>query len=516
MTLGQIKVEEFLSDVEGEVYGELEADAKDRYYEAEYDWDQDPDSSDHLLISKSDGTGDTFKMPKAIDLDRSLTSFFGFYSGDGAKGAEDKDDLGRVNPSVSVSQIQPNLIRFTVTHLRILFPGSIRFVYSLGEDSALFMAGEGEEALREWYDGSIPEPPSLTKVCPDPNRYDKEYVEQERSSQDNARRDLAFYHFHKDAMQSILETQKKEELATVGITPDSPDRVTASLRRPYKKGAREPGGSSRSDELHVGGVNGAGELFLKIMSEIEDSIFRDDDISTGGLVEWRRIPSQLGSSVNVASFFNSHPYGQINGERPELEAHGPDSIKGKWKYSRWLPLSRELTLNPLWCYTSGLYLAEGTTSKDVFFSMYRERPSNMALSFTSSEGKSMELLLRALSNLFKDEDCLHTWKLKVGSQYFPELVVVGLKNGVPVLRGGQTGQGKLRTMEISLELKQWALQVAPALEKYEHKYSHVEPTGAGVPRIDFSASSTLSRWYFPLLMFCVFGPLFSDPERDFS
>jgi hypothetical protein len=67
-------------------------------------------------------------------------------------------------------------------------------------------------------------------------------------------------------------------------------------------------------------------------------------------------------------------------------------------------------------------------------------------------------------------------------------------------------------MEISLAVKDWALQVAPVLEQYKQKYTHVEPTGAGVPRIDFSASSTLCRWYFPLVVYATFGQIFSDPN----
>ena len=126
------------------------------------------------------------------------------------------------------------------------------------------------------------------------------------------------------------------------------------------------------------------------------------------------------------------------------------------------------------------------------------------------------LTLRALQQLFPSQDCVAGWKLKVGSQYFPELVVVGLKNAVPMLRGGNSGDGKLRTMEISLETKDWALNVAPAMIPYQEKFSHVEPTGAGVPRIDFWASSALCKWYFSLVMYAVFGNTVSDPVSEFT
>jgi hypothetical protein len=94
-----------------------------------------------------------------------------------------------------------------------------------------------------------------------------------------------------------------------------------------------------------------------------------------------------------------------------------------------------------------------------------------------------------------------------------------------MLRGGASGDGKLRTVEISLSIKQWGLDVAdapfegsePSLlhRHYADRYSHVEPTGAGVARIDFWASSSLCRWYFPLIMYTVFGTIIPDPYTGF-
>ena len=94
--------------------------------------------------------------------------------------------------------------------------------------------------------------------------------------------------------------------------------------------------------------------------------------------------------------------------------------------------------------------------------------------------------------------------------------MIGLKNGVPMLRGGRSGDGKLRTMEISTALKPWALDTAPALIPFEDKFSHVEPTGAGLARLDFSASPTLCKWFFPLLMFATFGDTVEDPSEAFT
>jgi len=512
MILGSIHIKDFLEKTKGEVYGTIFSDAKDRYYTASYEWETTPD--DHLIVSRK-GSTNTVKLPQVIELDESLVAFLGLYCGDGAKGSEDSRQPGLLHPNISFSQREPNLIRFAVRHFKRIFP-TARFTYSLGEDSVLFMAGEGLKALEDYYQGQPPSTPPLSQVRPNLSLADRRYLKETRRRQENPEADLAFYYQHKVAMETILVEQKQQYIAESGIDLSPDDRVTASLRRPYKKGAREPGGSSRSDETHVGGVAGVGELFLKMLHELETSILEDSPVSSQGLIRWRDAPSRVGQVLDVKDFFEHNSYGELNAERPSLAAQGPGLLYGRWPRSKHVTLKQSLTVDPLWCYTSGLYLAEGTTTKKKFFDMYRERVTGMGLGFTSSENTSLALTLRALRKLFPQEDCVNGWKVKVGSQYFPELVVVGLKNAVPMLRGGNSGDGKLRTMEISLEIKEWALNVVPAMAVYAVKFSHVEPTGAGVPRIDFWASSALCKWYFPLVMYATFGNIVSDPAREFT
>ena len=416
---------------------------------------------------------------------------------------------------ISLSQKEPNLIKFGLEQFRKLFSGSIRFTFQLGEDSTYFMDGEGLELLKKYYGGQLPKTPSLNQIRSHLDEADKRYLAEKRPNQISVEDDLAFYYFHKSAMQVILTEVKQNDLKRVMIALSPQDRVTSSLRRPFKKGARKLGGSSRSDEVHVGNVTGLGELFLKMLYEIEDSILRDSQNSSQGLIQWDDTPSLIGKVVNIQDFFTSNPYGVIGEHRPKMWLDDTSMLKGQWRRGQEIVLQREIRIDPLWCYTSGLYLAEGRTNKSVLFSMFKKTSSNLSLQFTSSENNSLELMLRVLHRLFLPEDCLTFWKVKVGSQYFPELVVIGLKNAVPMLRGGESGDGKLRTMEISLAVKKWALEVAPILNSYADKYSHVEPTGAGVPRIDFSASSTLCKWYFPLLMYAVFSNTVSNPRDEF-
>lgn len=513
--LGEIRVLDYLKKTNGEVFGRQMSDAKDRFYSAKYTWVEQDNNG---LLIKRNGSSEPVLIPAVISLDEALVAFFGLYSGDGAKGSESKSQPGQLHTAISFSQREPNLVKFAVTQFKRIFPRS-RFTFSLGEDSAYFMAGDGLSQLEAHFGGLLPNRKPISEFESKLTDADIRYLKEKRPVQSNVQEDLAFFYQFKDAMREILTEQKEADIAMAGVSIGEDDKVTASLRRPYKKGARIPGGSSRSDETHVGNVTGMGELFLKMLHEIEQTLLDNKKISTHGLVRWFGIPEDFGEEVDVKQFFTENPYGLLAGRRPQvsdsiLPGHS-QYIEGLWRASKQILLKKNLTVSPLWCYTSGLYLAEGS-SHDKMFQMFDSSVSGLSLGFTSSENTGIELILRSLQSLFKKEDCVEIWKVKVGSQYFPELVVVGLKNNVPMLRGGVSGDGKLRTMEISLAIKEWALEVIPATRQYEDKFSHVEPTGAGVPRVDFSASSVLCRWYFPLVMYAVFGKVILNPANEFT
>lgn len=507
--LGKICIKKYLQDKKGVVTGRITTDGKSRSYRNEYKIRELEDGN--IAISQSNDKGDTFIMPAEVELTEAMVAFFGLYSGDGSKGTEDRNKPDMIKPSISFSQKEPNLVKFAVQRFQELFAENIAFRFSLGEDSAYFMDGEGEEKLKNRYGGELPSIPALRDVKCDLNKGDEMYLSEVRNVSGTNEEHLAFYYYFKRDMEEILSEQKKEEIRASGLTLGDGDKVSASLRRPFKKGARQPGGSSRSDEIYLKGLNGAGELFLRILHELEQSIYDNKKISAFGLIEWEDIPDRLGIEIDIENFFTDNPYGVINDKRPQF-IHSGIKLLGKWSGSaKKTELKKKVKLDPLMCYVSGLYLAEGSTPKEKLFSMFKNKAEKFSMGFTSTENENIELVLRALRKLFNAEDCLSTWKVKVGSQYFTELVVIGLKNGVPVLRGGKSGDGKMRTMEISLAIKQWALDVAPCLQEYSSRYSHVEPTGAGIARIDFCASSSLCRWFFPVMMYAVFGETYGSP-----
>lgn len=123
-TLGYIKIEEFLSSVKGNVIGHVVTDAKHRTFKEQYKWTRL--SNESIKIQRSNGTGDVIIVPSVIPLDESLISFFGLYSGDGAKGSEAKNNPGIIKPTISFSQREQNLVLFAFKQFKKLFGDAIR------------------------------------------------------------------------------------------------------------------------------------------------------------------------------------------------------------------------------------------------------------------------------------------------------------------------------------------------------------------------------------------------------
>jgi hypothetical protein len=127
VVLGHLNIEAFLTQTKGEVTGRVITDAKDRVYQQSYVW---VDAGNGFIdVRRADGAGDTVRIARRVDIDEALIAFFGLYSGDGAKGSEAPNLPGRIIPTISFSQREPNLVRFAVDQFRRLFTGDLRFVF---------------------------------------------------------------------------------------------------------------------------------------------------------------------------------------------------------------------------------------------------------------------------------------------------------------------------------------------------------------------------------------------------
>ncbi len=140
---------------------------------------------------------------------------------------------------------------------------------------------------------------------------------------------------------------------------------------------------------------------------MEDSIHADTWVSPQGLIQWIDIPSSVGRDIDIKAFFSLHPYGNLADNRPKItENFG--ILEGMWPRSRRLKLKPTLRIDPLFCYVSGLYLAEGSTPKAKMFAMFSQKVTGLSLAFTSSEDRSIDLMLRSLQKLFQKDDCVAT------------------------------------------------------------------------------------------------------------
>jgi len=148
LILGHLNIEAFLTQTRGEVTGRVITDAKDRVYQQTYTWVKQATGS--FLFGDLTGRG-RVKVGAARIARRRFDSFFGLYSGDGAKGSEVCQHAwaascrqSRFHKRSRISSVLPWINLETLQR-------EVRFVFSLGEDSAFFMAGEGAAWLNDYY-----------------------------------------------------------------------------------------------------------------------------------------------------------------------------------------------------------------------------------------------------------------------------------------------------------------------------------------------------------------------------
>jgi hypothetical protein len=101
LILGHLRIQDYLTSARGIVTGSVLTDGKDRQYRQVYVFaDREP----NIGVQRADGNGDLVLIPKTIKLDEELIAFFGLYSGDGAKGSDDKNTPGLIIATISFSQ----------------------------------------------------------------------------------------------------------------------------------------------------------------------------------------------------------------------------------------------------------------------------------------------------------------------------------------------------------------------------------------------------------------------------
>ena len=222
----------------------------------------------------------------SIDLDEPLVAFFGLYSGDGAKGTEAPVDQLRASSLDLLSRRNP-----TSCGSQSTTSGSSSLATSASPSRSARTArtswhGEGLEPLKAHYGGRPPSGSAAQRGRPDAERGRPEVSARRYGQTCRAIRPTT--------SPSTTSTSERWRRSCRGQAQDvmCQDRPWARRSRygvtsaAFQEGCASSRGNSRSDEIHVGGLNGIGELFLKMFHDIEETLLLDSQTSTSGLVEW--------------------------------------------------------------------------------------------------------------------------------------------------------------------------------------------------------------------------------------
>jgi hypothetical protein len=486
-------------------------------------------SDNKLEIWPASNNGSKLTIEQYIELDPSKVVFAGLYIGDGAKASH----TGSASV-VSFSQRESHIANFVRNEFLNLFGKSLTFTHRVNEDALFFMTEDMRHNLARLREDLIKE--GLTDLISNEEldnylKRDLESVIKEQPSATKAavtkyskkkglqkfQKYLVEFFAYRQIMKIYLERLKMKELAETG-TPLSPnDRITANIRLPGVKGAREAGKSSRSDELDVDGFSPFHTLFLRIISDIQTSIEQNIDKvcvtnSDAPWLEWNGKPHEY----CAFSLLTKEYFQQAKGcGRPSRSKFLRYSIKEKetvlefeWGKFKFLAPKR-IKFTPLVCLFFGLYLAEGQTPKKKVFQFSTEAVGSLNVGFTASEPDSVSICMMAMRQLIIGEKSLpEYWRIKIGAKYVPETVTIGNKIGSVALRRGEKGQGAASGFEIVDSLREWTIQSMPALYEIKSRFDHAEYTGAGIPRIDLFYPKG-----YEIYLFAIMRDILTCPEN---
>jgi hypothetical protein len=454
VSLGQVDMKKLLSG--DEIVGQLHDAGRTRDYSQEYSVAETAGGT--LRVS---GGNKTIELDRYHELDPSLLIFLGLYGGDGDK-----------TGSVGFGQKSIDIMEHAYDEMVEFFGHEFDVTYHITEDSLFFESDEMRAELEAMdHDG-------------EPLEKKKQYLI--------------------DEVEEILEDR--------GMHVDS---VTATVSD--VKGAREAGQSSREDLIDLRGSKPFLPIILKLIEGVTATLSDDSQSypSDDPWLEWKENPSELSAyAIDIPDYVENaetcqyYSSGEFRRYKVEKNYDGVATLRKP--YGPTFNVNSTANIGPSLLYITGLYLAEGNTSKDVLVSFYDvPSESDLSIGFTSTENMELEILIDAFDLICNDLDAfINSWKVKIGSQYMYETGNAGEKIGAPILRRGEKGQGKARAFEVAEGIKSWAIDTFPGLDEIEQFFSHIELTASGAPRwdIDFSDSPAV-------LLFALMNDLTFYPER---
>ena len=227
-------------------------------------------------------------LDRHIPLNPSTVIFAGLYIGDGAKASHPGSAA-----AVSFSQRESHIANFVRNEFIHLFGSSLTFTHRVNEDALFFMTDEMRETLTKLREDLIKEGRtdlisgnalieylkrdlnSVIKEQPSTTKSALTKYSKKKGLQKHQKHLVEFF-ANREVMNEYLKRLKIKELDESGIPLSPNDRIAVNIRLPGVKGAREAGKSSRSDELDVDGLSHFHTLFLRILSDIQSSIEKNE------------------------------------------------------------------------------------------------------------------------------------------------------------------------------------------------------------------------------------------------
>ncbi len=454
---------EYLQACNGQVQGLLVDAGMKRPFNGSYGFHINESNPNEVVVYSESRPDQNVIMPVEINLTPELLCFLGLYSGDGNK-----------TGGIGFAQRNVELLESACVGLNMLFSEEVELSMNLLNDSRYFMRPEFRD---------------LVESCG---------INQDDLPTINAG----------DIPNDMRECFRDEYIDEVAEYPLLRRISNYSVTISPLKGAREPGQESREYIVNISNSRWLLPLVLRIIEDINDSLsLNEQQISENGqvILDWGTRPSIISFfRVNLSNFLRISDtcrwYSSSGEERRYPFTESDDHlIIGSKAFS--FRTSKYVDIGPITSYASGLYLAEGTTNKHIILHFNEEglAGAKVALSFNSSENSSLAVFLRSLHEcLGIAGEALTSWKIKVGSQYMYEMQVLGEKMQSPMVRKGPKGQGKSKSVVHAGLLRDWAMKEFEELSLAGDKFSHIEYTGAGVPRVQVNCSSTPARFIFAL------------------
>lgn len=428
---GTVDIEKLFEHYSGKISYTLSDSARSRTRTGEYKWKEYDESS--IIVTCG---GQELVLPKKILLTYDIIVFVGLYGGDGNKGG-----------NIGFAQREITITAFAYKMFRKIFGQSISIDWNLLEDAKRFFDESYEESFILIEKELIQEGRQLP-----PEGEETPFRVAYKEVRVPAR---------KIALSKEFVFREFKELAkTVGLDT-SRDAFTETVSP--SKGAKTAGKSALEYIQNLKNTSKFMPVWLKIINSIIDTIIDGRKGEDNWLI-WNADPNNIGPRFEIEKYCEKHVTWKTTREIKKYSNVSKNSIlltisKGG-TYE--VDVYKEWILSPFFLLFGGLYLAEGSTKKENIFLIGKVPLSGLSIAFTSSESRYITNFVNFLKLL--GPNMLTGWKIKIGKKYSTELDILCQKRGVLPLPAGEKAQGYLRTIEVTSDLLDWAIEDNPMLD----------------------------------------------------